>query len=154
MFHTTYSVIYLQMLWDYYAYSGDKDIFYQTEDALSLLFDFFQNYEREDGILDNLPNYLFIDWLEVDGYSLHHPPKALGQTVMNALYYKALCVVKDIYQLLWNVGKQGYIEKKISKLKGAFFNTFFDEKEELFFDGLGDKIPNSLVNEWQPQNPK
>ena len=154
MFHTTYSLIYLQMLWDYYAYSGDKDIFYQTEDALSLLFDFFQNYEREDGILDNLPNYLFIDWLEVDGYSLHHPPKALGQTVMNALYYKALCVVKDIYQLLWNVAKQGYIEKKISKLKGAFFNTFFDEKEELFFDGLGDKIPNSLVNEWQPQNPK
>ena len=30
--------------------------------------------------------YMFVDWIEIDGLSLHHPPKALGQTCLNLFY--------------------------------------------------------------------
>lgn len=152
MFHTTYSLIYMQMLWDYYMYSGDKSIFNTVLDAVEILFSHFARYEREDGILDNLPDYMFVDWLEIDGFSLHHPPKCLGQTVLNAFYYKALHIAKDIYTMFGNHRKKLVFEQKISKLKESFFACFFDSSKGCFTSGETDKISNSLIGAWQPQN--
>lgn len=152
MFHTTYSLIFMQMLWDYYTYSGDESIFNTVLDAVEILFSRFARYEREDGILDNMPDYMFVDWLEIDSFSLHHPPKCLGQTVLNAFYYKALNIAKDIYRLSGNHRKELFFGKKVAMLKKSFFSCFFDQTKGYFADGETDKIPNHLVSEWQPQN--
>jgi len=152
MFHTTYSLIWLQMLWDYYLYSGDREIFAAVEDAIGLLLARFEKNETENGLLDHMPDYMFVDWLEIDGFSMHHPPKCLGQTVLNAFYYKAQCVAAEIYALLGEQAQSKRLLDKTIRMKKSFCDTFFDGTAGLFFDGLTDKEEEALLGKWQPQN--
>lgn len=51
---------------------------------------------------------MFIDWIRVDGYTLHHSPRALGQT---ALYFRALKISAEIVILT----PRGNIEIKLGE---------------------------------------
>ena len=97
IFHTTYSLIWVRWLYDVYMLTGDKSLLYDCEDALKLLLDRFKTYMGENGILEYAPDYMFVDWIYIDGLSMHHPPKALGQTCLNMFYYGALDAAEKIY---------------------------------------------------------
>ncbi|HZJ77860.1 MAG TPA: amylo-alpha-1,6-glucosidase [Clostridia bacterium] len=135
MFHTSYSLILLQMISDYIKYSGDTGILEEIVDTLHILLKRFETYTEDDAIIHNAPNYMFVDWVEVDGYTLHHPPKALGQTVLNAFYYNALVQMVKFCKCLNDSMEITYL-KRAKKLKESFNNTFFDNEKGLYFDGL------------------
>lgn len=142
MFHTTYSMLWVQMLYDYYMFTGDGSIYGETADALHILMDRFHGYMGENGLIDTPPNYVFVDWLMVDGYSMHRPPKAMGQSVMNAFYTGALVTAAKIENELGGTeGKKRakeYLENAES-VKKAFRNLLFDDEKGLYFDGLNDE---------------
>ncbi|MCQ2463801.1 MAG: hypothetical protein MJ177_10465, partial [Clostridia bacterium] len=96
MFHTTYSLIWVQMLHDVYMITGNKALLTYSEKALDILLDRFAGYMGESGVIETPPDFMFVDWTVIDGYTMHHPPKALGQTVLNAFYYEALSVTRII----------------------------------------------------------
>ena len=100
MFHTTYSLIWVMMLYDVYCYTGNKKLLEDCEDALYLLLKRFETYIGENQIIDNPPDYMFVDWIYIDEISMHHPPKALGQTCLNMFYYGALENAAKVYQVL------------------------------------------------------
>ncbi len=146
MFHTTYSLILLRMIHDYYMFSGDMSILEYSIEVLHHLLERFNSYTSDDGLITNPPNYMFVDHVVYDGYSLHHPPRALGETVLNAFYYDALCMVQKICDILNDEKKSIYIERA-EKLKSAFNKTFFDKEKGLYFDGRNIK---DEVIEWRP----
>lgn len=90
MFHTTYSLIWVQMLHDVYMITGRKELLLYCRKGLDALLAKFESYIVENEIIDNPPDFMFVDWTVIDGFSMHHPPKALGQTVLNCFYYKSL----------------------------------------------------------------
>lgn len=142
MFHTSYSLMWIFMLHDYVMFSGDVTILEETADVVRGLIDRFDSY-CQSGILDGMPDYMFIDWVQVDGYTLHHPPKALGQTALTALYYRALDVTAELYG--WDDTKV-----KAEKVKAAFNAAFFDEEKGLYISGL---TTPGIPGKWQPENP-
>ena len=142
MFHTGYSLIWLFMLQDYLLYTGDDSVLEETADAAAVLLNRFQRYENKEGILDSPPNYMFADWVEIAGYSMHHPPKALGQTILNALYYRALITAGRLF------GDSSLI-LHAEALKTAFDRVFWDPAAEMYISGKTDSTP---VNEWLPEN--
>ena len=142
MFHTGYSLIWLFMLHDYLLYTGDESVIRETADAIYILLNRFQGYENQEGILDSPPNYMFADWVEIAGYSMHHPPKALGQTILNALYYRALMTAGTL------LGDSSF-SRRAEALQKAFDNTFWDADKEMYTSGKTDPTP---TNEWLPQN--
>ena len=142
MFHTGYSLMWVSMLKDYVLYTGDSSVISEVEPAIRILLEKFHSYEDAEGLLDNPPNYMFADWVEISGYSMHHPPKALGQTILNALYYRAL---RTGSRLL----REPLYEQRAEKVKAAFSRSFWDDKRLLFFSG---KTGSTVVNEWLPQN--
>ena len=142
MFHTGYSLMWISMLKDYVLYTGDFSVIPETEPAIRILLERFHSYENADGILDNPPNYMFADWVEIDGYSMHHPPKALGQAILNALYFRALTTASRL------LGETVY-QQRAEKLKPAFFQAFWAEDKELFSSGNTDRTES---NEWLPNN--
>lgn len=150
MFHTTYSLILVQMITDYYKYSGDKSIFYDTIDALHILMKQFTKYADRDSLLHYPPNYMFVDWLYVDSFSLHHPPKTLGQGVLNAFYYKALTDMVFICTLLGGE-KADYYKQQARQVKEAFNNTFWSNERGLYYEGLS--TPEKENGYWRPENP-
>lgn len=146
MFHTTYSLILLRMIYDYYLYSGDRTIIDYSINVIHTLLELFDSYTSDDGLITNPPNYMFVDHVVYDSYSLHHPPRALGETVLNAFYFDALNVAEKLCNLV-NDSKSLIYRKRADKLKESFNKTFFDAEKELYFDGRNFK---DEVIPWRP----
>ncbi len=150
MFHVTYSLIWVQMLWDVYMLTGDKTLLSDCEDALHILFKRFRTYLGENGLIETPPSFMFVDWLFPDNISLHHPPKALGQTCLNMFYFGALKTAEKIFNEL-NLPVNELNEQR-EKLKKAMLDYLYDEEKELFFEGLNTPTPEHLLGDWMPQN--
>ncbi len=150
MFHTTYSLIWVQMLRDVYMITGRKEVLNYCEKALGKLLDRFDTYKDGGEIIENPPDFMFVDWTVIDGFSMHHPPKALGQTVLNAFYYNALVNASDIYSFLGKNDISDEMKIKAEKFKPEFNNVFFDDEKKLYFDGLG--TPYGGEKHYHPAN--
>ena len=139
MFHTSYSLLWTEMLWDYYMYSGDSKIFFETADALHILLKRFLTYIGKSGIIEDAPNYMFIDWVNVGDYNLHHPPKVLGQGAMTAFLYRALINGNRICVVMGDDVNAKLYKKCADKIKTAFNAHLFNEEKGLYIDGKNDK---------------
>lgn len=143
MFHTSYSLLWIMMTYEYILHTGDFSVLDEIRNSISVLLERFHSYENQDGIIDKAPNYMFVDWVEIGGFSMHHPPKALGQTILNALYFRAL---KTAAELL----SSPIYNERANKLKKNFNDYFWDDARQIFISGLTDKTE---TNEWLPENP-
>lgn len=152
MFHATYSMIWVMMLYHAYLFAGHKDLLEKCEDALELLLNTFHGYLDDKGIVENPPSYMFVDWVTVDGLSLHHPPKALGQTFLNMFYYGGLTYGVKIYEALGDAAKAERYRARAEALKTAINTHLYDPERKLYFEGLNTPTREDLVNWWMPQN--
>ena len=152
MFHTTYSLIWVLMLRDVYRLTGDGAILAENADALGLLLDRFAGYVGENGLIETPPNYMFVDWLSPDGIDLHHPPKALGQTVMCLFYFGALQAAEKIYAVLGDAEKEQDARRRRNALRDAVMRRLWSEERQLFFEGLNTPTPPELIYNYMPQN--
>ncbi len=148
MFHTTYSLIWVQMLYDTYMFTGKTELLSECADALHILLNRFNGYIGENGIIDNPPDYMFIDWVTADDFTLHHPPKALGQTCLNAYYHGALVTASEICAILGDKMANTYAERAKS-IKIHANELLFDEERGIYFDGLNTPYEPST---WLPAN--
>lgn len=152
MFHTTYSLIWVMMLRDVYMFTGNMDMLRKCHDALIMLLDLFETYTDENGIIDNPPDYMFIDWLYIDEISLHHPPKALGQTCLNMYYYGALTNAAEIFGILGDDSMKTYTLDNAENLKKAVKELLYDNDRKMFFEGLNTPSPEEKLYHYLPQN--
>ena len=153
MFHTTYSLIWVQMLMDVYRITGDKQLLVDCEDALTLLLDRFHTYLGDNGIVETPPDFMFIDWLFPDGISLHHPPKALGQSCLNMYYYGGLKTACKIYEILGEKAMACQYAQRMEALREAIYENLYDVDRKLFFEGLNTPTPEHLLGVWtMPEN--
>ena len=148
MFHTTYGLIWVQMVYQYYLHSGDKDVLHFVKPALGKLLKTHAATVNDMSLINSPLNYMFVDWIDVDGYTMHHPPKALGQTVLNAFYYEALKTAAFLYATIGENSLSEDCLRQAEQLKSSF-SIFFDSDKGLYFDGLSD-LDNG--NQWTPPN--
>lgn len=152
MFHTTYSLIWVRMLWDVYMFTGNKSLLEECEDALIMLLNRFMGYVSDTGLVENPPNFMFVDWIYIDGLSMHHPPKALGQTCLNMFYYDALKAAECVFCELFENAMAAEMKNRREKLKVAINKHLFDAEKGLYFEGLNTKTPEELLHQYMPQN--
>lgn len=143
MFHTAYSLMWVMMLRDYYMFTGDDTALLEMRDAVDILLNRFSGYENEDGLLTRAPNYMFVDWIDIDGHSMHHPPRALGQACLDALYYEALTAAAGLYE------NERY-RRRAARLGRAFNAALWDGTRQMYISGLPGPAP---VNQWMGENP-
>lgn len=89
-FHTSYALLWLQALVNYYNYTGDKSVVEEVAPTVHGLIDQFTSYIGKNGIISEAPNYMFMDWVATNGVGCHHPPAVIGQGYMTAFFYQAL----------------------------------------------------------------
>ena len=152
MFHTTYSLIWVRMLYDTYMATGNISLLTKCRTALGLLLDRFSSYVGENGLVETPPDYMFIDWLFVDGISLHHPPKALGQSCLNMFYFGALDRAEFIYKELGDIEKAEECRGKREKLREAVNSQLYDSERGVYFEGLNTPTDEDQINKWLPMN--
>ncbi len=154
MFHTTYSLIWVRMLLDVYMITGNKALLEKCEKALRLLLERFSTYIGENGLIENPPDYMFVDWIYIDGITMHHPPKALGQTCLNMFYFNALNCSEKIFRELNDDAEAEICASKKLGIKSAVNDLLFDAEKGVYFMGLNTPTRDELVADWSwmPQN--
>ena len=152
MFHTTYSCLWVLMLRDTYMATGDAALLRCCEKGLGLLLDRFGTYIGPNGLIETPPDYMFVDWIYIDGLSLHHPPKALGQSCLNMYYYAALRAAASVYEWLGRGEDAARCEEKAGALRRAINEYLFDAKAGAYCEGLNTPTPEALIGGWMPQN--
>lgn len=153
MFHATYSMIWILMLYDAYRFTGHTELLADCEDALDILLDAFAGYVNDDGLVDDPPSYMFVDWVTVDGISLHHPPKALGQTFLNLFYYGGLTTAATLYDRLGNTHRAAECRHRAQALMAAINTHLYDGDKGLYFEGLNTPTRPERTAWWyMPEN--
>ena len=171
MFHTTYSLIYPWWVYEHYMHTGDKNVI--DLDAIKLLLARFDTFiSKENGLVEYAPDYMFVDWVvarcdrdefmdggnmmshgKMEGFSLHHPPKALGQSVLCMFYYNALLKIASLFEIKNDAKSAKECLKKAENIKSAINNHLYDKEKGLYVGGLN---TDNLVaeNQWLPKNTK
>lgn len=142
MFHTTYSLIWVMMLRDTYLLSGDKGLLTYCLPALEALLARFESYKGDSGVIETPPDFMFVDWTVMEGHSMHHPPKYLGQTVLNAYYYGALEAAETVFGYLEDTARVEEIRSTRAVFYEAFNRAFYDAGKGMFTDGKSDPYGN------------
>lgn len=152
MFHTTYSLIWVLMLRDCYMAIGDLELLKRCEHALDLLLARFSSYVGENGLIETPPDYMFVDWIYIDGFTLHHPPKALGQSCLNIYYYAALTAAAQVYQRIGRMTASDECKAKATFLRRAINEHLFDKEASAYCEGLNTETAERLIGGWMPRN--
>ena len=152
MFHTTYSLIWVRMLYDVYMITGDQALLVRCRKALELLLRRFDSYRGENGLMENPPDYMFVDWIYIDGISMHHPPKALGQSCLNMFYFAALQAAEKIFEELAEKEIARTLAGKRADLRRAINEQLFDRERGIYFEGLNTPTREDLIGKWMPPN--
>lgn len=148
MFHTSYSLLWIQMLVDYYDYTGENELLEKCFHSVLILLERFKTYTDASGLIVNPPNYMFMDWVQEGRFNLHHPPKCIGQAYLNAFYYKALKNAAKIAEIIDNRSSE-HLLSLAAQVKEIFQKTFWDIKRQLYCDGVNGNV-STIPNEWLP----
>jgi hypothetical protein len=134
-FHTSYALLWLQMLMDYYDHTGDEQLLRELKPTADRLLDHFATFRGANGILSEAPNYMFMDWVTIDGFQTHHPPAVIGQGYMTAFYYRALADGARLATITGDSARAATYEKQRTAIYAAFNRELWDETAGLYRDG-------------------
>lgn len=149
MFHPSYCLLYIQMIYDYVMYSGDVEILETLEETVTGIERRFAGYLGENGLMEHAPNYMFMDWVEEGVYNRHHPPKCMGQGYLTAMYVGALDNVCKLLELNGHKSRTEQYRKKIEQVSEAINRLLWNKEKGLYMDGLFDETAVNSVK-WMP----
>jgi alpha-L-rhamnosidase len=118
---------------EYLQRTGDRELIDQLYPRFAALFDFFKPFENEDGLLEKLPSWNFIEWSKANELinDVNYPT--------NMLYAKALDVAARLYAKPEWGEKSGVIHETVrgQSFNGTFFvdNAVRDENRLLVSSG-------------------
>lgn len=119
-FHTSYILLWIQSLLQYYQYTGDVSLVRELAPEVYGVIDRFSGYIGKNGIISEAPNYMFMDWVTIDGFNCHHPPAVIGQGYMTAFFCRALQDATEVA----NVMGDGSRAKQYETIRGEVIHAF------------------------------
>ncbi len=148
-FHTSYSLLWLRMLVQYYEYTGDDKPLKQLAPHVARLMNRFEGYLGPNGLVSQAPNYMFMDWVEIEGFNLHHPPAVIGQGYMTALYYQALGDAISVATITKSPKDSSHYQALRKKISTVFESELWNSSQGLYRDGKPFQT-TIKPNQWLP----
>ena len=148
MFHTSYSLLFLEMAGDYFRNTGDADLLDRIFPQIEAVLDRFAGFVGPEGLVSEAPNYMFIDWVNGGGYNYHHPPASRGTGCLTAFYYNALRTGAQLAGILGKTPREQLCRERADQVKRAF-SLLWSEEHGCFSDGIPflTRVPPS---QWLP----
>jgi alpha-L-rhamnosidase len=148
-FHTSYSLLWLQMVIDSHRYTGDEALLRELAPQAHGLLDKFNGWVGQNGLVSEAPDYMFMDWVTINGIECHHPPAVMGQAYLTAFYYRGLADGITLATLTGDMAKVALYQERRIAIRAAFNRELWSENEGLYRDGkpFQTKVPPSR---WLP----
>lgn len=134
-FHTSYSIGWLQMLMDYYDYTGDASLVVEMAPYVHELLDTYTTWRGKHGLISEAPNYMFMDWVNIAGFGCHHPPAVIGQGYLTAFYYHGLEMAARVAALTGDTARVEKYRQLRAEVAAAFNRELWVADQNLYRDG-------------------
>ncbi len=133
---STYSVMWVDMLWDYYVYSGDKEYLNEYTSGIRHTLDGFDKYIKENGLVKKPPYNYFVDWyIDADKETFGMAPKSKGgdnSAVVTLHYVHALQSAAKIFDELGEPEAARAYLTRANEIKEAVYAQCYDIDRGLF----------------------
>jgi hypothetical protein len=128
----SYSLLWVDSVWNYYTQTGDASVFAQVQPAIDRLMAFFDTKTNPTlGLLEDAPYWVFIDWAPgMDGQRIG------ASASLNAFYYRALISASKIATAAGDPTRAGLYADKAAALKTAFNARFWNPTRQVYEDLL------------------
>ena len=134
-FHTSYALLWLQMLLDYYDYTGDAALVRELAPQVFGLLDRFGTWRGKNGLISEAPDYMFMDWVDIAEIGCHHPPAVIGQGYLTAFYYRALGDGMRVAEITGDSGRATGFRLLRPPVAAAFQRELWNPEKGLYRDG-------------------
>ncbi len=133
----TYTLCYLLMYGDYVMNHADKPWLKSRIPGMRRTASGFEIYENKEGLLENLPGWLFVDWVE--GWNRNGTPPGGHNNegvhaIHNLLWVLSMQSVAKTERALGNELQAQYWEEKIKKIKPVIVSKFWCDKRQMISD--------------------
>jgi hypothetical protein len=134
-FHTSYAIAWLEMLLDYYDYTGDRLLVEELAPYVGELLETWAGWRGANGLLSQAPNYMFMDWVDIGGFGCHHPPAVIGQGYLTADYYHGLAMAGRVARLTGDRALAATYDARALQIAAAFERELWVADQGLYRDG-------------------
>lgn len=126
-FIPNWSMWYVLQLYDYLKRTGDMELVNASKNKVDGLLGYFSKFENEDGMLEDLENWVFVEWSKANDFidGVNFPS--------NMLYSEMLVKAGEMYSDSELVAKGNSLKNKIA---GMSYNGEFFEDNMLRKDGI------------------
>jgi alpha-L-rhamnosidase len=140
----TFSLLWIGMLHDYWIYRPDPQIVRDSLQGTRDVLNWFSKYEANDGLLNQLPWWSFIDWVpsgDIPTYDTH------GQSCVTTLeYLGALIDASDLERHLGDPALAARYETRLEHVRSALASKCWSTSRGMLADNPDQKIFSQQTN--------
>jgi alpha-L-rhamnosidase len=125
-----YSIWWVYGLREHRWYTGNDDWYHDAYPTLRRIIDWFCQYLNDDGLLENVPGWVFIDWADCH--------KTGMSSSLNAIFAVALDVLAEAAEVIGDRRTVEDAKAKASAIREQFMPTFFDAERGVIMDAVED----------------
>lgn len=134
-----YSLWWLQGLREHYLYTGDADLLHYLYPAVLRILQAHLERINPDGLLEDMPHWIFIDWADTDRRGIC--------TAYNAIFYNALKSVKTLAGVKNDTHTLNVVDQAMAGIERSFHKTLFDPKRSCYPDAKADGVFSDKLSE-------
>lgn len=135
-----FSLYWIFSILDYYAFSDDTGLLRELYPNLKRLLKWFSSFEDGDGLLLDVPGWVFIDWADID--------KRGNITALNCLYYQALRVSYVIASIIEKEQDAEEYNEAAKRLRMSINKFLYSPARGLYADC---RVDNKLIETFSRQ---
>ncbi|MBL7814843.1 MAG: alpha-rhamnosidase [Saprospiraceae bacterium] len=144
----TFSLWYIGMLHDYSRYGRDLDFVKQKLGGVREILRYFKQYQQADGSLQNVPQWMFTDWVEAKEWKSGVGPMGSDGTsaMLDLQLLLAYQVATDLESRL---GMPAYVkpyQEAIEQLTRTIWEKYWDNDKKLFADRIEKDVFSQHTN--------
>ena len=141
----TFSLLWIGMIHDNYMYRPDTAFTKSMLPGTHTVLDWFASYQHEDGLLNEVPWWSFIDWIEVDKKFPSYDKN--GESCLTTLQY--IGALQDAIDMENAVGSPTYVttdKARLAAAKKGVASQCWDAKNGLYADSPAKDIYSQHTN--------
>ena len=136
---TDFCLYWLMAIRAYVRYTGDVAIVSELYPGIEKALAWFEHHLDNDGLLNNLPHWLFVDWAAVD--------KQGQSTVINAQYVHTLEMCAELAELYGLPARAATWRDRAAQVKAAINQHLWDEARGVYVDARLDGVPSRRTSQ-------
>ena len=139
----TFMAQWVTMILEYDLYSGDRALMVSLYPHIIRLMDYFKAFENRDGLLKDVPGFVFLDWMP-DFELMDMPSGSHGVlTGLNCHYHRALKDAANVAAIMGDENHRNSWLEKAEQVRKQINAHFWDEDQGIYIHGIRDGQPIS-----------